>query len=49
MTQPAVTTAAVPYQLRQGVKAKPMPAKQHPVHKAAVAQAAKATKQARGK
>lgn len=48
MTGP-VTTAAIPYQLKQGVHAKPMPAKQHPAHKAATAQAAKATKQARSK
>lgn len=40
MTQP-VTTGSVPYALKQGVKAKPMPAKQAPVHKKAAANAAK--------
>lgn len=44
MTQP-VTTAAIPYALKQGVKA--VPAKQHPAHKTAVAAAAKTQTAAR--
>jgi hypothetical protein len=49
MTSPGpVTTAAIPTPLKQGVY-RAMPAKEHPVHKQAEADAAAATKAARSK